>query len=301
MKQRDNDETTAMLQSRELHNMIDHSGAALNHYAAGHYSSNMTQFSIKSEMKEEAQEAVVAGQSPPEEDGNNVDERPEFDIIISNVVCSFSVRCHLDLRKIAWNSCNVEYRRENGLLRMRLRKPYTLASISSSGKITCTGATSEEEAKKAARRCARSLQKLGYNIRFQNYRIVNVLGTCTMPWAVKIIPFSEHYKGRVQYEPEIQPGVIYKLQDLRATLRIFSTGNITVTAPSISAVQAAVEHIYPLIYEFKKERTIEEQYAIQNRRRRFVLPDQDNGVEQRDESDSFVSNDEDMSDGSDAS
>lgn len=81
---------------------------------------------------------------------------------------------------------------------MRLRKPCTLASISSSGKVTCTGATSEDEAKKAARRCARSLQKLGFKVRFNNYRIVNVLGTCTMPWAIKITSFSVHYKDIVQ-------------------------------------------------------------------------------------------------------
>jgi transcription initiation factor TFIID TATA-box-binding protein len=43
------------------------------------------------------------------------DEKPELDIIISNVVCSFSVRCHLNLREIALNGSNVEYRRENGV------------------------------------------------------------------------------------------------------------------------------------------------------------------------------------------
>ncbi|KAJ8679603.1 hypothetical protein QAD02_015390 [Eretmocerus hayati] len=201
----------------------------------------------------------------------DTEDKPELDIIISNVVCSFSVRCHLNLREIALNGSNVEYRRENGLVRMRLRKPCTLASISSSGKVTCTGATSEDEAKKAARRCARSLQKLGFRVRFNNYRIVNVLGTCTMPWSVKITSFSHRYKDIVQYEPEIQPGVIYKLNDLKATLRIFSTGSITVTAPSINAVQSAIEHVYPLVYEFRKERSVEEQCAMDNRKRRFVF------------------------------
>lgn len=47
-------------------------------------------------------------------DANNGDE-PEIDIVINNVVCSFSVRCHLNLRQIALNGINVEYRRENGV------------------------------------------------------------------------------------------------------------------------------------------------------------------------------------------
>lgn len=40
---------------------------------------------------------------------------PEIDIVINNVVCSFSVRCHLNLRQIALHGTNVEYRRENGV------------------------------------------------------------------------------------------------------------------------------------------------------------------------------------------
>ena len=44
-----------------------------------------------------------------------------MDIVINNVVCSFSVRCHLNLKEIALNGSNVEYRRENGMVTMKLR------------------------------------------------------------------------------------------------------------------------------------------------------------------------------------
>lgn len=39
---------------------------------------------------------------------------------------------------------------------------------------------------------------------------------------------------------------------MKATLKIFQTGSITITAPSIRNVQLAVEHIYPLVHEFRK-------------------------------------------------
>ena len=42
-------------------------------------------------------------------------EEPEVDIVINNVVCSFNVRCHLNLRDIALRGLNVEYRKENGV------------------------------------------------------------------------------------------------------------------------------------------------------------------------------------------
>ena len=56
------------------------------------------------------------------------------------------------------------------MVTMKLRRPYTTASMWSSGKITCTGANSEEQAKVAARKYARVLQKLGFNIRFEKHQ-----------------------------------------------------------------------------------------------------------------------------------
>uniref|UniRef100_T1JKA4 TATA box-binding protein-like 1 n=1 Tax=Strigamia maritima TaxID=126957 RepID=T1JKA4_STRMM len=184
---------------------------------------------------------------------NEAQEEPtQLDIVINNVVCSFSVRCHLNLREIALQANNVEFKRENGMVTMKIRKPYTTASMWSSGKITCTGATSEDLAKVAARRFARTLQKLGFKVRFSNYRVVNVLGTCAMPFAIRIIQFSNDHRANASYEPELHPGVTYKLKDPKATLKIFSTGSITVTAPSVLNVQLAIEHIFPIVYEYRR-------------------------------------------------
>uniref|UniRef100_A0A182PG90 TATA box-binding protein-like 1 n=1 Tax=Anopheles epiroticus TaxID=199890 RepID=A0A182PG90_9DIPT len=219
-----------------------------------------TDCSVESaEHPEKQQQATVPTETGDEQEA---EPEPEIDIVINNVVCSFSVRCHLNLHEIALNGDNVEFRRENGMVTMKLRRPYTTASIWSSGKITCTGATSEDQAKVAARRYSRCLQKLGFNVRLRNFRIVNVLGTCAMPWGIKIVNFSEKYKKDASYEPELHPGVTYKLHSPRATLKIFSTGSITVTAASVAYVQAAIEHIFPLVYEFRKKRTPQEKLAL---------------------------------------
>lgn len=50
-----------------------------------------------------------------------------------------------------------------------------------------------------------------------------------MPWAIKITAFSEKYKKEASYEPELHPGVTYRIKEPKATLKIFSTGSITVT------------------------------------------------------------------------
>lgn len=181
------------------------------------------------------------------------EEAPCIDIIINNVVCSFSTKCYLNLKKIATEGAHVEYRRENGMLNMKLRRPNVTATIWSSGNITCTGSTSEEEARVSARRIARRLQRLGFNARFCNYRVVNVLGTCSVNFGIKLAQFSAEHMQTASYEPELHPGVTYKIKEPKATLKIFSTGSITVTAPSVANVQHAVEHIYPLVVPHKMD------------------------------------------------
>nr|CAG4639493.1 EOG090X0CO7 [Daphnia magna] len=203
-------------------------------------------------------------------------EEPVIDITINNVVCSFSVKSHLNLKQIAQNGYNVEYRRENGMVTMRLRKPYTTASIWSSGKVTCTGATSEEEAKQAARRITRSVSKLGYpRLRLVNYRVVNVLGTCTMPFAIKITPFSAKHRDIASYEPELHPGVTYRLKEPKATLKIFSTGSITVTADrtrgnvSVLVDRRASDKVYP--FSKRRQALNQNTRSHQNRSNRIVF------------------------------
>ena len=91
-------------------------------------------------MKSESETQEQLPEEEPEDDTEFVEtaheqdsDEPEIDIVISNVVCAFSVRCHLALKEIALHGSNVEYKRENGMVTMKLRKPYTTASIWSSG------------------------------------------------------------------------------------------------------------------------------------------------------------------------
>ncbi|PIK48130.1 putative TATA box-binding protein-like protein 1 [Apostichopus japonicus] len=134
-----------------------------------------------------------AKDSNTKDDAKNGDDdgKPDIDIFISNVVCTFSVRCHLNLKRIGMEGRNVEYKREAGKVLMKLRKPYCTATIWSSGKITVTGNSSESDAKMCARRIARQLQKLGFRVHFHQFQVVNVLGTCRLPFAIRIAQFSE--------------------------------------------------------------------------------------------------------------
>lgn len=82
---------------------------------------------------------------------------------------------------------------------MKLRDPAVTANIWSSGKITLTGATSDDDAKKGARRVARILQNLGFKVKFTDFRVINVLGSVMLPFGIKIHQFTEQHRGYCRY------------------------------------------------------------------------------------------------------
>lgn len=188
----------------------------------------------------------------------NGSQDQELEIFVNNVVCSFTLSCSLDLRRIAKEAANVIYKRDQAMVLMKIRKPYCSANIWSSGKVTVTGATSEDDAHRGARRIARSIQRLGYKVRFRHYRVVNCLATCSMPWYLDIVKLNRMYPECVSYEPEIHPGATVRLSG-NAVLKVFTTGNITLTAPSVDRINSAVNEFYPQLYECRKGRRDERQ------------------------------------------
>ena len=70
---------------------------------------------------------------------------------------------------------------------------------------------SEAGAHQAARRFARKLQKMGFRVRFANYRVVNVLGTCFLPFAVKLSRFAEANRSSARLVLACRFGLLIKI------------------------------------------------------------------------------------------
>ena len=170
------------------------------------------------------------------------------DIFINNVLCAFNLRCRLDLEDILKRGHNVELR-ENKYILMKMKKFSGTAKIWSTGKVICTGSKSEEEAKIVSRRFARQLQRLGYNVRFTNFKIHNCHGSVMLPFQIKIKEFTQAHQ-EASYEPELHTGIIYKVEAFSATLRIHRSGHMTIMAPSEIDIKEAVEFTANLVQPF---------------------------------------------------
>ncbi|MCW4052873.1 MAG: TATA box-binding protein, partial [Candidatus Bathyarchaeota archaeon] len=83
-------------------------------------------------------------------------------IKIENVVASATLNQRVDLNAVVKGYPSVEYRPEQfpGLV-FRLKRPKTATLIFNSGKMVCTGAKSEKEARRAVLRVVRELKKSG--------------------------------------------------------------------------------------------------------------------------------------------
>ena len=69
---------------------------------------------------------------------------------------------------------------------MRIREPKTTALIFASGKMVVTGAKSEDQSRLASRKYARIIQKLGFQAKFMDFRIQNIVGSCDVKFPIRL-------------------------------------------------------------------------------------------------------------------
>ncbi|KAM4853802.1 TATA box-binding protein-like 2 [Thomomys bottae] len=173
---------------------------------------------------------------------------------LQNIVSTVNLACKLDLKKIALHAKNAEYNPKRfAAVIMRIREPRTTALVFSSGKMVCTGAKSEEQSRLAARKYARVVQKLGFPARFLDFKIQNMVGSCDVRFPIRLEGLVLTHQQFSSYEPELFPGLIYRMVKPRIVLLIFVSGKVVLTgAKERSEIYEAFENIYPILKGFKK-------------------------------------------------
>lgn len=175
--------------------------------------------------------------------------------VLQNVVSTVNLGTELKLMYINTRTRNSEYNpaRFTGLI-MRIRNPRATALIFHSGKLVCTGARCEEDSYLAARKFARIIQKLGYPVKFFNFKIQNIVATCDLKFPIKLENLNHMHGQFSSYEPELYPGLIYRMVLPRVVLLIFVNGKIVLTgAKNRTELQDALTNIYPILKSFRKQ------------------------------------------------
>ncbi|KAJ4769754.1 TATA-box-binding protein [Rhynchospora pubera] len=179
---------------------------------------------------------------------------------LQNVVSTVNLNCKLDLKAVALHARNAEYNPKRfAAVVMRIREPKTTALLFATGKMVCTGAKTEDASKLAARKFARIVQKLGFPATFMDFKIQNIVASCALEFTIILdkLANSSHCTF-ITYEPEIFPGLVYRMRQPKIVLLIFQSGKIVLTgAKKRDEIYAAFNNIYPVLPEFVRKKDAE--------------------------------------------
>ena len=151
-------------------------------------------------------------------------------INIENVVATAALKQHIDLNSIVRVFPGVQYQPEvfPGLV-YRLKKPKTATLIFSSGKMVCTGAKSERQAKKTVMKVVNHLKRNGIVIVGKpDIQVQNIVASAGLGGTIDLEKVTYSLE-RTMYEPEQFPGLIYRMEEPKVVILIFSTGKLVIT------------------------------------------------------------------------
>jgi transcription initiation factor TFIID TATA-box-binding protein len=177
--------------------------------------------------------------------------------VIQNVVATTNLGVQLDLKTIALRARNAEYNPKRfAAVIMRIRDPKTTALIFSSGKIVVTGAKSEAESTKASRKYAKIVYKLGYTkAKFTEFTVQNIVASCDVSFPVRLEGLAHAHNNFCSYEPELFPGLIYRMMKPKIVLLIFVSGKVVLTGAKVrQEIYDAFNNIYAVLQLFRKNR-----------------------------------------------
>ena len=151
-------------------------------------------------------------------------------INIQNVVAIATLNQKVDLNAVVKSFPGVEYRPEQfpGLV-FRLKRPKTATLIFNSGKMVCTGAKSEQEARRAVMTVVKELKKGGIIIISKpDLKVVNMVASASLGGRIDLEQ-AVTTLGKTMYEPEQFPGLIYRMDEPKVVILIFASGKLVCT------------------------------------------------------------------------
>ncbi len=172
-------------------------------------------------------------------------------VSIENVVVSATVEQALDLVNIKKKFPEIEYRPKQfpGAV-FKLKSPKTAILLFRTGNMVCTGAKSEDRARRAVKTVVEKLRDK--KIKIKNDAIVtirNIVSAVNLGGRIHIEEAARTLP-RSMYEPEQFPGLIHRMIDPKIVILIFASGKLVCTGgKSTPEVFRAIHNIHTTLEE----------------------------------------------------
>ncbi len=156
---------------------------------------------------------------------------------IENIVASMALSDHFDLNHISSSLENADYDKDKfpGLV-YRIKNPKTAFLVFSSGKANCTGAKSIKDVDTAIEILSNDLRGLGYTIDPPSYVVQNIVAGASLDTELDLdaIAIGLGFEN-IEYEPEVFPGLVYRIVKPKVVVLIFRSGKLVITGAKTQA------------------------------------------------------------------
>jgi len=140
-------------------------------------------------------------------------------IKIENIVASMALSDHFDLLHISSSLENADYDKNKfpGLV-YRIKDPKTAFLVFGSGKANCTGAKSIADVDTAI------------DITSKDYTVQNIVAGASLGTELDLdsIAIGLGFEN-IEYEPEVFPGLVYRINKPKVVVLIFRSGKLVIT------------------------------------------------------------------------
>ncbi|MHA1269436.1 MAG: TATA-box-binding protein [Candidatus Helarchaeota archaeon] len=176
---------------------------------------------------------------------------------VVNIVASvqFEIDGLIDLNLIALKNKNTEYNPDTfpGLI-LRLQKPKSTVLVFSTGKLVITGLRKTEDVHPVTAQVMKILKKSRINIIGEPKIVIqNIVASGDLHININLNLMSISLI-RALYEPEVFPGLIYRMENPKVVFLIFASGKIVVVgAKSEEFIQEAVKKLLAQIQDLDFE------------------------------------------------
>merc|ERR1712034_86191 len=136
---------------------------------------------------------------------------------------------------------------------IKIRNPNATAIIFRSGKVNVAGTKSLKETKLAARKFARIIQKAGFQAKFKKFSIKTVNGVYDVGHWIHLEGVAKEHQDKISYEPELFPGLIFRLQEPKVSVVLFMGGKVTfMGAKNRKQMLEAFKIVGPIIEKYRR-------------------------------------------------
>ncbi len=156
----------------------------------------------------------------------------KIDIKVENVVANARIADNLDLQYIESKLEDAVFTKKKfpGLV-YRTREPKSAFLIFRSGKVVCTGSKTAEGVRAVMDKLSSDLRSIGIEVvEHPEFRVQNIVASANIGKELNLgaIVVGLGLEG-MEYEPEVFPGLVYRIDEPKSAILIFSSGRLVIT------------------------------------------------------------------------